>query len=60
MSLRATWPRPRASSWDTAEVSRFADGEVRVEIKRGVRGCKVFLIQSTNPPVNRKIQWNAS
>ena len=35
-----------------SEVSRFADGEVRVEIKESVRGCKVFLIQSTNPPVN--------
>lgn len=36
-----------------AEVSRFADGEVRVEIKESVRGCKVFLIQSTSPPVNQ-------
>jgi ribose-phosphate pyrophosphokinase len=35
-----------------AEVSRFADGEIRVEIKESVRGCHVFLIQSTNPPVN--------
>ena len=34
------------------EVTRFADGEVRVEIKESVRGCHVFLIQSTHPPVN--------
>ena len=34
------------------EVSRFADGEVRVAIKENVRGSDVFLIQSTCAPVN--------
>ena len=33
-------------------VSRFADGEVQVSIKENVRGCHVFIIQSTCPPVN--------
>ena len=33
-------------------ISRFADGEVQVEIKESVRGSEVFLIQSTCPPVN--------
>lgn len=33
-------------------INRFADGEVQVEIHESVRGCSVFLIQSTNPPVN--------
>jgi ribose-phosphate pyrophosphokinase len=33
-------------------ISRFADGEVQVEIHESVRGCNVFVIQSTNPPVN--------
>ena len=33
-------------------VSRFADGEVQVEIKESVRGSHIFLIQSTCPPVN--------
>ena len=32
--------------------SRFADGEVQVSIKENVRGCHVFIIQSTCPPVN--------
>ena len=34
------------------EVSRFADGEVQVVIKENVRGCHIFIIQSTCPPVN--------
>ena len=33
-------------------ISRFADGEVLVEIKESVRGSHIFLIQSTCPPVN--------
>jgi ribose-phosphate pyrophosphokinase len=33
-------------------IGRFADGEVQVEIHESVRGCSVFVIQSTNPPVN--------
>ncbi len=33
-------------------VSRFNDGEVRVEIKENVRGRDVFVLQSTCPPVN--------
>jgi ribose-phosphate pyrophosphokinase len=34
------------------DIGRFADGEVQVEIHESVRGCNVFLIQSTCPPVN--------
>jgi ribose-phosphate pyrophosphokinase len=37
----------------TSAVTRFADGEVQVEIQESVRGAKVFLIQSTCPPVNQ-------
>lgn len=37
------------------EVMRFADGEVNVDIPETVRGHKVFVIQSTNSPVNEKI-----
>ncbi len=33
-------------------IGRFADGEVQVEIHESVRGCSVFVIQSTHPPVN--------
>lgn len=33
-------------------ISRFADGEVQVEIKESVRGASVFVIQSTCTPVN--------
>ncbi len=33
-------------------ISRFADGEIQVEIQESVRGASVFVIQSTCPPVN--------
>lgn len=33
-------------------ISRFADGEIQVEIQESVRGASVFLIQSACPPVN--------
>ncbi|MEQ1876628.1 MAG: ribose-phosphate pyrophosphokinase [Bdellovibrionia bacterium] len=35
-----------------SQVSRFADGEVHVEIQENVRGADVFLLQSTCPPAN--------
>ncbi len=35
------------------EITRFADGEVQVEIHESVRGDSVFVIQSTCPPVNQ-------
>ncbi len=34
------------------KISRFADGEVQVEIDTSVRGDHVFFIQSTCPPAN--------
>lgn len=35
-----------------AEVGRFSDGETSVHICETVRGCDVFIIQSTSYPVN--------
>lgn len=35
-----------------AEVRRFSDGEVFVEIGENVRGRDIFIIQPTSPPVN--------
>ncbi len=35
-----------------AEVSRFSDGEIRVQIGENVRGADVFIMNSTCPPVN--------
>ena len=35
-----------------AEVSRFSDGEIFVQIDENVRGADVFLVQPTCPPVN--------
>ncbi len=33
-------------------VSRFSEGEIRVEIKENIRGKDVFIIQPTSPPCN--------
>ena len=38
-----------------ARVSRFSDGEIRVEIDESVRGADVYVIQSTSTPVNDNI-----
>jgi ribose-phosphate pyrophosphokinase len=35
-----------------AEVTRFSDGEVYVQVNENVRGSDVFVIQPTCPPVN--------
>lgn len=33
-------------------VDRFSDGEIRINIEESIRGCHVFVIQSTSAPVN--------
>jgi ribose-phosphate pyrophosphokinase len=34
------------------KLKRFADGEIYCQIGESIRGCDVFLIQPTCPPVN--------
>jgi ribose-phosphate pyrophosphokinase len=34
------------------KVKRFADGETYVQVQESIRGCDVFLVQPTCPPVN--------
>ncbi|CAM3968607.1 ribose-phosphate diphosphokinase [Mesobacillus zeae] len=36
-------------------VSRFSDGEIQINIEESIRGCDVFVIQSTSSPVNEHI-----
>lgn len=38
-----------------AEVTRFSDGEISVNINESVRGVDAFIIQSTCSPVNRHL-----
>lgn len=38
-----------------ADVNRFSDGEVQVEIKENVRGRDTYVVQSTCPPVNENL-----
>jgi len=35
-----------------AQVSKFSDGEVAIELMENVRGRDVFIVQSTCPPTN--------
>ncbi len=36
-------------------VMRFSDGEIQINIEESIRGCDVFVIQSTSAPVNEHI-----
>ncbi|MDC3415986.1 ribose-phosphate diphosphokinase [Aquibacillus salsiterrae] len=38
-----------------SSVKQFSDGEVQINIEESVRGCDVFVIQSTSDPVNEHI-----
>ena len=40
------------------ELQKFSDGEFGISIKETVRGCDVFIIQSTTPSA-RKFNGNA-
>ena len=39
----------------SVQLIRFADGEIFVKPHESVRGCKVFVVQSTSGPVNENI-----
>jgi ribose-phosphate pyrophosphokinase len=36
-------------------VTRFSDGEIQINIEESIRGCEVYVIQSTSSPVNEHI-----
>jgi len=38
------------------EFQRFSDGEFQVSINETVRGCEVFIIQTTNPPTDNLME----
>ena len=44
--------RHLASPMGRADVGRFSDGEVNIELIENVRGRDVFIVQPTCPPVN--------
>ncbi len=37
------------------EVQRFPDGEIHVQLRQTVRGCDVYLVQPTAPPVEEHL-----
>jgi ribose-phosphate pyrophosphokinase len=37
------------------EIGNFPDGEISVRLEQNVRGCDVFLVQPTGPPVNSNL-----
>jgi ribose-phosphate pyrophosphokinase len=38
-----------------SSVTRFSDGEIQTNIEESIRGCDVYVIQSTSSPVNENI-----
>ncbi|SDI96304.1 ribose-phosphate diphosphokinase [Alteribacillus bidgolensis] len=38
-----------------SSVKRFSDGEIQVNIEESIRGCDVFLVQSTSEPANEHL-----
>ncbi|MBU7594091.1 ribose-phosphate diphosphokinase [Metabacillus halosaccharovorans] len=38
-----------------SSVTRFSDGEIQINIEESIRGCDVYIIQSTSNPVNEHI-----
>src|SRR5690625_7801922 len=36
-------------------VTKFSDGETQINIEESVRGCAVYIIQSTSEPVNENL-----
>ncbi|MEI5909623.1 ribose-phosphate diphosphokinase [Bacillus spongiae] len=38
-----------------SSVKRFSDGEIQINIEESIRGCDVFVIQSTSTPVNENL-----
>jgi len=42
-------------AWSRTTVSAFSDGETSISIEENMRGCDVFVIQPTSPPVNEHL-----
>ncbi|SES24356.1 ribose-phosphate diphosphokinase [Salisediminibacterium halotolerans] len=38
-----------------SSVQRFSDGEVQINIEESIRGCDIFVIQSTSSPANEHL-----
>ncbi|OLN24298.1 ribose-phosphate pyrophosphokinase [Domibacillus antri] len=38
-----------------SSVTRFSDGEVQINIEESIRGCDVYIVQSTSGPVNEHL-----
>ena len=38
-----------------SSVKHFSDGEVQISIEESIRGCDVFIVQSTSAPVNEHL-----
>ena len=47
--------RELARPLSPADVGRFSDGEIQVEIGENVRGMDTFIVQSTSPDANTNL-----
>ena len=39
-----------------SRTKQFADGEIKVKIQENIRGCDVFVVQSTHPPASNILE----
>ena len=51
-ALAGKSPSISASRWPPSNSPNFPDGEISVRLDQNIRGCDVFLVQPTGPPVN--------
>lgn len=52
INLAAAVARNLKTELVAADITKFSDGEIRVEIRANVRGCKAVIIQPTCAPAN--------
>ncbi|WP_085522690.1 ribose-phosphate diphosphokinase [Tuberibacillus sp. Marseille-P3662] len=39
----------------SCSVKKFSDGEIQINIEESIRGCDIFVIQSTSDPINENL-----
>jgi ribose-phosphate pyrophosphokinase len=57
--VRQSWQKIAACLWSElgdVALSRFSDGEFQPHFNESVRGCDVFLIQSTHQPTDNLME----
>jgi ribose-phosphate pyrophosphokinase len=54
-ALAAQVARELGQPLGVCEITRFPDGELEIDVKAEVRGCEVYVVQPTRPPVGEHL-----